>query len=157
MQKTASEMRISAWSSDVCSSDLIAARQQRFGRPFFAEAFIDGREFNLSVLETAGGPRVLPVAEILFVDFPPGRPRIVDYEAKWAPESDAYANTPRRFDLAADDAALAAELSRLALDARHLVGLAGYARLDFRVDAAGRPPILEVNLDRKSPRLNSSH
>src|SRR3546814_21126907 len=40
----------------------IAARQQRFGRPFFAEAFIDGREFNLSVLDTAGGPRVLPVA-----------------------------------------------------------------------------------------------
>ncbi|HEY9537000.1 MAG TPA: hypothetical protein VIS03_05350 [Kiloniellaceae bacterium] len=125
----------------------IAARQQRFGRPFFAEAFIDGREFNLSVLETAGGPRVLPVAEILFVDFPPGRPRIVDYEAKWAPESDAYANTPRRFDLAADDAALAAELSRLALDAWHLFGLAGYARVDFRVDAAGRPTILEVNLN----------
>src|SRR3546814_16580275 len=80
-------MRISDWSSDVCSSDLI-----------------------------------------LFVDFPPGRPRIVDYEAKWAPESDAYANTPRRFDLAADDAALAAELSRLALAAWHLFGLAGYAR-----------------------------
>src|SRR3546814_4317520 len=99
-------MRISDWSSDVCSSDLI-----------------------------------------LFVDFPPGRPRIVDYEAKWAPESDAYANTPRRFDLAADDAALAAELSRLALDAWHLFGLAGYARVDFRVDAAGRPTILEVNLN----------
>src|SRR3546814_18251622 len=115
-------MRISDWSSDVCSSDLgsgfaageqvivksdtehaslgldaasvvpaaearreIAARQQRFGRPFFAEAFIDGREFNLSVLDTAGGPRVLPGPETLFVHFPPGPPRILASEGKVAP------------------------------------------------------------------------
>jgi D-alanine-D-alanine ligase len=125
----------------------IAARELRFGGPFFAEAFVEGREFNLSLLETAQGPRVLPVAEILFVDFPADRPRIVDYEAKWATDSAVYANTPRSFDFAAGDAALIAELSELSLAAWRLFGLAGYARVDFRVDAAGRPTILEVNLN----------
>lgn len=125
----------------------IAARQRRFGGRFFAEAYVEGREFNLSLLETAEGPRVLPPAEILFLDFPDDRPRIVDYEAKWATDSAAYLNTPRRFDFAAGDAALVAELSELALAAWRLFGLAGYARVDFRVDAAGRPTILEVNLN----------
>src|SRR3546814_1910708 len=32
-QKTAYEMRISDWSSDVCSSDLIARARDRAGRP----------------------------------------------------------------------------------------------------------------------------
>jgi D-alanine-D-alanine ligase len=125
----------------------IASRQRRFGGTFFAEAYVEGREFNLSLLETPQGPRVLPAAEILFVDFPTDRPRIVDYEAKWATESAAYVNTPRSFDFAPGDAALIAELSGLALAAWRLFGLAGYARIDFRVDGAGRPTILEVNLN----------
>lgn len=125
----------------------IALRQQRFGGTFFAEAFVDGREFNLSLLETPEGPRVLPVAEILFVDFPADRPRIVDYEAKWVPESPAYTNTPRSFDFAPVDAPLIAALSELALAAWRLFALGGYARVDFRVDAAGRPTILEVNVN----------
>lgn len=125
----------------------IAARERRFGGRFFAEAYVEGREFNLSLLQTAEGPRVLPVAEILFVDFPPDRPRIVDYEAKWATESAAYVNTPRRFDFPPADAALLMELSDLALAAWRLFGLAGYARVDFRVDTAGRPTILEVNVN----------
>src|SRR3546814_5318069 len=33
-QKTAYEMRISDWSSDVCSSDLAGRRDRRQGRPF---------------------------------------------------------------------------------------------------------------------------
>lgn len=125
----------------------IAVRQQRFGGRFFAEAYVEGREFNLSLLETAEGPRVLPPAEILFLDFPAGRPRIVDYEAKWETDSTVYANTPRSFDLAAGDGPLLAELGDLARAAWRLFGLAGYARVDFRVDAAGLPTILEVNLN----------
>src|SRR5690606_7059328 len=93
----------------------IASRQRRFGGTFFAEAYVEGREFNLSLLETAAGPLVLPVAEILFVGFPADRPRIVDYEAKWATKSAAYVNTPRHFDFPAGDAALIVDLKDLAL------------------------------------------
>jgi len=120
-------------------------RQRSLGGQWFAERYIEGREFNLSLLETAEGPVVLPVAEILFVDFPAGRPHIVDYEAKWDTESPVYHNTPRRFDLPARDRKLVQELRRVALAAWHLFGLRGYARVDFRVDAAGRVWVLEVN------------
>jgi D-alanine-D-alanine ligase len=124
---------------------LVAMRQSSHGGAWFAERYIDGREFNVSVLQTLDGPLLLPVAEILFTNHADGRPRIVGYEEKWFAASDAYAETPRAFPDAPADAPLLAELGRLALAAWDLFELTGYARVDFRVDAAGRPFILEVN------------
>lgn len=123
----------------------MARRAAEYGGAWFAESYIDGREFNVGILADKEGLRVLPIAEILFVDFPADRPRIVDYEAKWIEDSFAYSHTPRRFDLPASDAALLGELGRLALAAFNLFGLKGYGRVDFRVDRNGRPWILEVN------------
>jgi hypothetical protein len=40
---------------------------------------------------------------------------------------------------------LAAEVRRIALSAWRLVGGQGYGRVDMRIDAAGKPWILEVN------------
>lgn len=117
----------------------------RRGQPFFAERFVDGREFNLSVLENAEGePMVLPAAEIRFDGLPPGKPRLVGYAAKWDEDSTEYRETPRTFELAADGP-LVAELNRLALAVWKGMGLAGYARVGFRVDASGQPFILEAN------------
>lgn len=124
-----------------------AARAGKPGHPWFAERYIEGREFNLALLGTARDtePRPLPVSEIRFVDFPADRPHIVDYAAKWDEGSFAYRHTPRHFPEAAADRALIAEIEALGLSTWRLFGLAGYARVDFRVDAAGRPWILEVN------------
>ncbi|SHF05774.1 D-alanine-D-alanine ligase [Desulfacinum infernum DSM 9756] len=115
------------------------------GGDVFAERFIDGREFNLSLLAGPDGPRVLPPAEIRFRGFGPDRFAIVDYEAKWDPSSFAYQNTVRSFDFREEDRFLLHQLKELALRCWDLFGLRGYARVDFRVDAAGRPWILEVN------------
>lgn len=123
----------------------IARRAATYGGEWFAEHFVDGREFNVGILAHENGLQVLPIAEILFVDYPADRPRIVDYEAKWIEDSFAYSHTPRRFDLPAADAGLLEELGRLAIAAFNLFGLKGYGRVDFRVDKAGRPWILEVN------------
>ncbi|MDY0165810.1 MAG: hypothetical protein RBS80_04655 [Thermoguttaceae bacterium] len=125
--------------------EALAEREERLGRVCFAERFIDGREFNLSILAGPRGPEVLPAAEILFVDFPAGEPRIVNYEAKWEPESFVYRNTPRRFDFPDSDRALLVELAELTEACWHLFGLRGYARVDFRVGLDGRPWILEIN------------
>jgi len=111
----------------------------------FAEEFIEGREFNLSILAGDNGPIVLPPAEICFAGFDPEKPRIVDYQAKWAEDSFEYLNTPRSFDFSPDDAALLAELGELARHCWDVFRLKGYARVDFRVDADSRPWILEVN------------
>jgi D-alanine-D-alanine ligase-like ATP-grasp enzyme/ribosomal protein S18 acetylase RimI-like enzyme len=123
----------------------LARRRDALGGAAFAEQFVDGREFNLSVLEGRDGPRVLPPAEIRFVDFPEDKPRIVGYRAKWDEKSFEYEHTVRGFDFPPGDAALLAALEGLALRAFAVFGLRGYARVDFRVDATGAPFILEVN------------
>ncbi len=111
----------------------------------FAERFVDGREFNLALLAGPDGPEVLPAAEIVFDGFPDGKPKIVGYTAKWDEASFEYAHTVRRFADRAADGPLLDKLERLALRCWDVFGLAGYARVDFRVDALGEPWILEVN------------
>jgi D-alanine-D-alanine ligase len=123
----------------------LAHRRARLGGEWFAEAYIKGREFNLSLLEGEGGLEVLPPAEIVFAGFPADRPRIVGFQAKWAEGSFDYDHTPRRFDFPAGDGHLLDRLAELSRACWGLFGLAGYARVDFRVDASGRPWLLEVN------------
>jgi D-alanine-D-alanine ligase len=125
--------------------DQIASRSRQLGQTCFAEQFVEGREFNLSLIATSETPRVLPPAEIDFSAFPVGKPRIVGYAAKWDERAMEFANTPRKFSFTAADAPLLDWLRTLALECWRLFDLAGYARVDFRVDAHGQPWILEVN------------
>jgi D-alanine-D-alanine ligase len=120
-------------------------RAARLARPCYAEAFVAGREFNVSVLDAPDGAQVLPPAEIDFSAFPPEKPRIVGYRAKWQADSFEYQNTPRRFDFPAADGPLLEQLQRLSLACWAFFGLRGYARVDFRVDRDSRPWILEIN------------
>lgn len=125
----------------------IALREARFGGTFFAEGYVDGREFNISVLEGPAGPVVLPPAEIAFVDFPADRPKIVDYAAKWDANSTAFDSTPRTFDFPNEDMPLLVRLASLSEAAWQLFRLRGYARVDFRIDSEGKPWILEININ----------
>ena len=88
---------------------------------------------------------MLPPAEIDFSAFPPGKPRIVGARAKWEEDSFEYSNTPRKFDFATGERRLLDELQELARLSWHSFHLRGYVRVDFRVDAEGRPWILELN------------
>ncbi len=117
----------------------------RTGRPHFAEQFIDGREFNLPMLDDLDGPQILPVGEMDFSAFPADKPRIIGHRAKWHETSFEYHNTPRSFHFHENDRSLVEELKRLALECWRLFGLQGYVRVNFRVDLAGRPWILEIN------------
>lgn len=120
-------------------------RLHTLGGRCFAETYIEGREFNLSLLDARDGPEVLPPAEIRFDAYPPGKRRMVCYRAKWDEGSFEYCHTPRRFSFPPDDAPLLESLEQLARQCWHLFGLRGYARVDFRVDEAGRPWVLEIN------------
>ncbi len=123
----------------------VRQESERHRTPFFAEDFIEGREFNLSVLANNGQPVVLPPAEIQFVGFPAWKPRIVGSNAKWKADSMEYNNTPRTFDFPVSDQPLLDELEALARCCWVEFGLRGYARIDFRVDQDGQPWILEIN------------
>lgn len=111
----------------------------------FVERYVEGREFNLSLLQSGSRAEVLPEAEMLFVDYPPEMPRIVGYAAKWDPTSFEYTHTVRRFDFGEEERRLIEGLRELALDSWHRLRIGGYARVDFRVDDQGSPWILEVN------------
>ncbi|MCA9285931.1 MAG: hypothetical protein KDA22_11980 [Phycisphaerales bacterium] len=131
-------------------AQLVRERLPALGGQGFAEAFVDGREFNLALLaaEAAGSgadPQVLPPAEIVFEDWPADRPRVVGYRAKWIADSEPYHTTPRCFAFPPVDEPLIDRLRGLAVRCWRLFGLRGYARVDFRVDDAGRPYVLEVN------------
>jgi D-alanine-D-alanine ligase and related ATP-grasp enzymes len=127
------------------AAQALEERATRHGGVWFAEAYIEGREFNISLLAGDKGPEVLPISEIRFIDFPPERARIVDYAAKWEPESFAFQHTPRSFEFADEECPLLKRLEHLALKCWHLFGLAGYARVDVRVDERGQPWVLEIN------------
>jgi D-alanine-D-alanine ligase-like ATP-grasp enzyme/ribosomal protein S18 acetylase RimI-like enzyme len=126
-------------------ADQIESRSRQLGRPCFAEQFIEGREFNLSLVAGGQSPHVLPPAEIDFSAFPKGKPRIVGYAAKWEEAAFEFAHTPRTFDFPAADRPLLDTLRTLSIDCWRLFDLRGYARVDFRVDSKGRPWILEIN------------
>jgi D-alanine-D-alanine ligase len=123
----------------------IRLRSFQTGWECFAEAYIDGREFNLSLLDGGNGPEVLPPAEIFFADYPEGRYKIVDYTAKWEKESFEYQHTCRCFDFADTDDDLLRKLNNISLNCWNLFELRGYARIDFRVDLNGIPWVLEIN------------
>ncbi|MBU0699555.1 MAG: GNAT family N-acetyltransferase [Proteobacteria bacterium] len=131
--------------NDNALTDHIKERYFHFGGACFAEQYIEGREFNLSLLAGPDGPEVLPPAEILFEGYPENKPRIVGYSAKWDDRSFDYHHTPRRFDFPHGDGPLLAKLEDMALRCWRLFGLGGYARVDFRVDNDKNPWILEVN------------
>ncbi len=135
-------------SSVVAGSDVPARAELsmgRFGGPWFAERYVDGREFNIAMLEERGGPRVLPMAEMTFEEWPSARPKIVGYIAKWDDRSFESTRTVRKFGVEESEPALAMALSHYSACAWDLFKLRGTARVDFRVDEAGQPLLLEVN------------
>jgi D-alanine-D-alanine ligase len=124
---------------------VIAARNSCLNTDHFAEAYIEGREFHLALLERISGVEALPIAEILFGGLKAHAPKIFGYDAKWTRDSAPYRGTLRHFGLEHDEPKLAKELKRFALATWNLFGFSGYARVDFRVDPTGAPFIIDVN------------
>jgi D-alanine-D-alanine ligase len=121
------------------------ASAARHGGAWFAEEFIDGREFNISVLGRAGCPRILPLAEMRFERWPEGKPRIVGYEAKWEEDSTGWSHTVRHFGCERQEPALAAAIIAACEKVWEIFALSGFVRVDFRVAQDGTPHVLEIN------------
>jgi D-alanine-D-alanine ligase len=133
--------------SVVQSAQKLQARVQyvhrRFHQPALVERFIAGREFQVALLGNAE-PQVLAVAELSYAGLPKGVPRIVSYSAKWRAGSSYYRHTNPMLP-AKVSPKLRRALEHAALSACRLLGLRGYARVDFRVGRRGGPQIIDVN------------
>jgi D-alanine-D-alanine ligase len=123
----------------------LGQRTHKLGGACFAESYIEGREFNLSLLASYEGQEVLPPAEIRFHNYPEDKWRIVDYKAKWDHASFEYDHTCRSFEIPGSDQPLLLRLGTLAKKCWELFDVRGYARVDFRVDKDNQPWVLEIN------------
>lgn len=101
-----------------------------------AEAFIEGREFTVALLDRE--PIVLE--EIVFSV----EPRILCHRAKWAVGSTEDLGTRAVYDPQVT-AAQRAAMFALAVRASDIIGTRDYSRVDFRMNDQGEIYVLEVN------------
>ncbi|MFO7658970.1 MAG: ATP-grasp domain-containing protein [Bacteroidales bacterium] len=112
---------------------------------FFIEEFIDGREFNISILGGKDKVDVLQPAEMIFRNYPEGKPKMLGYKAKWDENSTEYKNTARSFETLDASSQLFEKLKKICLDCWQHFQLKGYARVDFRLDENEKPYVIEIN------------
>jgi len=116
---------------------------EQVGSDALVEEFIEGRELYVGVL---GNERLtrLPVWEMVFGSLPESLAAIATRKVKWDKRyQQKYGITTR----AAQElpAAVIARLDKLSRRIYRALGLSGYARMDFRVTAAGEVYVLEAN------------
>lgn len=116
----------------------------KYRQPVIAEKYIAGREVNVTVMGNGPTIHTLPLHEIDFSAMPPDRPHIVSYAAKWDEDHVDYAGTrPTLMHNVSADVAEA--IQSVAIAAHEALGLRDFGRVDLRVDATGRPWVIEVN------------
>lgn len=117
---------------------------ETYNEPALVEDFLPGREFTVALLGNGRNVQVLPIVEIKFDALPPGVNPIYSYEAKWI--WDQRDNPLEVFECPASiDDTLAEEIGRICKDAYRVLSCRDWSRIDVRLDARGRPHILEIN------------
>lgn len=124
-------------------AERVAFVHERVGTDAIAEEFIDGRELYVGVL---GNQRLelFPIWELVFEKRDDRTPLIATGHAKWNP---AY---QRKWGVTSHAAAdlspeLVRTIERRSRRAYRILGLSGYARVDFRLSADGELYFLEAN------------
>ncbi|MGB3908727.1 MAG: methyltransferase domain-containing protein [Methanomethylovorans sp.] len=114
-----------------------------YDKPILIEEFLTGKDLSIGII---GNPHenytVLPIIEEDYSVLPPELPRMCGYEAKWIPDSPYW----KIRSIAAD---ISKEMEEFILDCSlkmiKRLECRDYTRLDWRMDAAGNPKLLEVN------------
>lgn len=106
------------------------------------EQFIEGRELYVGVV---GNDRldVFPVWEMSFAKMPDNRWHIATERVKWSTQYQKKHGIMTA--AAALDPAAAERIQRIAKRAYRALDLNGYARIDVRMSAEGRPYVIEAN------------
>ena len=134
--------------SRVADPAALAARCRRiwkkYAQPALVEPFLPGREFTVGVLGAGAAAHAIGTLEL-------------QLRASAEPGVYSYLNkehSEERVDLPLADAAAAAEVEPVALAAWRALGGRDGGRIDLRLDAAGRPMVLELN---PLPGLHPTH
>ena len=108
------------------------------------EEYIHGRELYVAVFESSGIVKAMPPRELFFDKLDKSQPMVATYKAKW---DNKYRtrwgiSTGRAVDL---PQALTKTINEASLRVFKSLGLTGYARIDWRMTAAGEPVFIEAN------------
>jgi D-alanine-D-alanine ligase len=117
---------------------------ENYRQPVLVEEFLPGKEFTCAVLGNGDEATVLPLVAMNFESLPKGALPIYSFDAKFVwdrPENplDIF-QCPARITRE-----LQASIERVTLDAFRVLGCRDWARIDVRLDADGKPNVLEVN------------
>jgi D-alanine-D-alanine ligase len=115
-----------------------------YDKPILVEEFLPGKDLSVGII---GNPpalpyTVLPITEEDYSNIPTDLPQICGYEAKWLPDSPYWniksilANLPEETEKF---------MVECCLKLSERLGCRDYCRFDWRLDAAGKPKLLEVN------------
>lgn len=115
---------------------------ESIGTDAIVEEYVDGQELYCGVI---GNHRleVLPVWEMTWENLPEGGHRIATARAKWDPRYQERVGVMTGATDAPDE--LAEKVQHISRRVYRVLELSGYARIDFRLDAAGKPHVLEAN------------
>ncbi len=116
----------------------------QYHEPALVEEFLPGREFTVAMLGNGKNLTVLPIVEIKFDSLPNGVNPIYSYEAKWIwDRSDAPLDI---FECPAKlTPDLRAGIESICREAYTVLRCRDWSRIDVRLDAAGKPHIIELN------------
>jgi D-alanine-D-alanine ligase len=115
-----------------------------YDQPALVEEFIDGKEITVGVLGNGRNATVLPISEVLFMNWPETEDKVYSYEAKWLKDSNEWkgvtigcpAEVPKYQEY---------RIKRTALQVYNILGCRDYGRIDFRLSKDGVPYVLEMN------------
>nr|MDO8118033.1 D-alanine--D-alanine ligase [Candidatus Sigynarchaeota archaeon] len=114
-----------------------------YDKPILVEEFLTGKDLTMGVIGNPGHcVHILPIVEEDYSSLPPDLPKICGYEAKWDPKS-PYWNLRSMLADIPEETQKTIETSSLKLFER--LECRDYARFDWRLNAAGKPKLLEVN------------
>jgi len=107
----------------------VCERIQTFNQPVIAEEFIDGHEFQVTMLERKSGLEMLPVAEIFFEDT--DKNKFLTFSSRWTAGTDDYKKSHIR--MATFDAELTKQMDNICTRAFQELKFRDYARFDMRI------------------------
>ena len=116
----------------------------RYKQPVLIEEYLPGAEFTCAVLGNGSDARVLPIVGMNFEALPEGALPVYGFEAKWI-----WDRPEKPLEIFECPARITEELrstiEHVVLRAYRVLGCRDWSRIDVRLDASGKPNVVEVN------------
>lgn len=113
------------------------------GRPALVEEYIEGDEYDVSIIGNGDNLQVLPLSRSIFDKMPKGYWHIYPFESKFS-DNPAYDKIKLERPPKIPEK-LAKLITEIAIDTYNILDAHDYARIELRVDKDNNPYVIELN------------